>query len=29
MAPMVGLAAYARTPDRFGVQTGGRRWRRA
>ncbi|MGD9916209.1 MAG: glucokinase [Rhizobiaceae bacterium] len=27
MAPMVGLAAYARTPERFGVQTDGRRWR--
>lgn len=26
-APLVGLAAYARTPSRFGVATAGRRWR--
>ena len=28
LAAVHGLAAYARTPGRFGVQTGGRRWRR-
>jgi glucokinase len=26
MAPLAGLAAYARTPGRFGVETAGRRW---
>jgi glucokinase len=26
MAPLAGLAAYARTPGRFGVETTGRRW---
>ncbi len=28
LAALLGLAAYARTPDRFGVETRGRRWRR-
>lgn len=27
MAALLGLAAYARTPGRFGVETSGRRWR--
>lgn len=27
MAALMGLAAYARTPARFGVETSGRRWR--
>ncbi|MGE0503673.1 MAG: glucokinase [Rhizobiaceae bacterium] len=27
LAALAGLAAYARTPGRFGVETGGRRWR--
>ena len=27
LAPLVGLAAYARTPSGFGVETAGRRWR--
>ena len=26
LAALAGLAAYARTPERFGVETGGRRW---
>jgi glucokinase len=28
LAALAGLAAYARTPARFGVETAGRRWRR-
>lgn len=28
LAALIGLAAYARTPDRFGIETRGRRWRR-
>src|SRR5690606_39704392 len=27
LAALMGLAAYARTPARFGVETAGRRWR--
>jgi glucokinase len=27
LAALSGLAAYAQTPERFGVQTRGRRWR--
>ena len=27
MAALLGLAAYSRTPGRFGVETSGRRWR--
>lgn len=29
LAALLGLAAYARTPDLFGVETRGRRWRKA
>jgi glucokinase len=29
LAALIGLSAYARRPDRFGVQTEGRRWRAA
>lgn len=29
LAPVVGLAAFARTPSQFGVSTQGRRWRHA
>ena len=28
LAALAGLAAFARAPERFGVETGGRRWRR-
>ena len=28
LAALAGLAAYARTPARFGVETAGRRWTR-
>jgi glucokinase len=27
LAALSGLAAYARAPERFGVETSGRRWR--
>lgn len=27
LAALAGLAAYARTPDLFGIETGDRRWR--
>ena len=29
LAALIGLASYARTPDSFGIQTRGRRWRHA
>lgn len=29
LAAVIGLAAYARSPERFGIETAGRRWRKA